>query len=96
MRIPQNEAVAAAKRKKRRRRLATWVGPWLREMRVERDRGSGDALADIAKRLNRDVSSVCRIEKGQNKLTADELPRVLRAYGLTPEQFAERAARQGA
>lgn len=71
-----------------RRRRPPWVGPWLREQR------SNDVeMDDIARRLKRSKSAVSRIETGLAIISADDLPLILKAYGLTLEQFTLEARR---
>ena len=72
----------------RRHRLSDpWVGPWLRSMRATTTLTS----EDIAMRLNIGRSSVSRLESGASSIPADDLPKVLDAYDLTPGKFAARA-----
>jgi transcriptional regulator with XRE-family HTH domain len=74
---------------KRRRRSSPWVGPWLREKRkVSTD--------EIAAALGVGRSSVSRLEAGISAIPADDLPAVLKVYGLTPRSFAEQAAKRAA
>jgi hypothetical protein len=58
---------------------------------ARRSGAKSSEVADVARRLRRHVSAVSRIETGHSAIPADDLPVVLRAYRLTPEQFAERA-----
>lgn len=83
-------ASTRARRSRRsRKRLEKWVGPWLRGMReAEKEK---DSLDDIAQRLGRDRGSISRIETGKQSIPADDLPLFLTAYGLTADDFAERA-----
>lgn len=45
----------------------------------------------IAKKLDRELSAVSRIETGASSIPADDLPVVLAAYDATPGQFAVEA-----
>jgi transcriptional regulator with XRE-family HTH domain len=71
----------------RRRRSSPWVGPWLREHRT----AAGVALDEIARALDVGRSSVSRLESGVSSIPSDDLPAVLKVYGLTPRRFATRA-----
>lgn len=64
-----------------------WVGSWLRSHRI----AQGLRLRDIAVRLDCDESRISRIECGETRFVADDLPRVLAAYDLTASQFEARA-----
>lgn len=57
---------------------------------------SPDGLSAIASRLRRDVSAISRIETGEHAIPADDLPLFLTAYGLTADEFAERAEMEAA
>lgn len=71
-----------------RRRLAPWVGPWLQERREQR----GDlSREEIARRLDRDLSAVVRMESGRSAIPADDLPLFLAVYEVTAGQFAAKA-----
>ena len=87
MRIVQGTMAQPTKRTAGRRRVDPWVGPWLRGRREARQ----IAREAIAVALDRDLSSVCRIETGDSAIIADDLPVVLRAYGATPDDFAAAA-----
>ncbi len=78
--------------KSERRRLAPWVGPWLRE---RREAAQKDDMDVVAARLKRSKSAVSRIETGDAVISADDLPLILRAYRVTPEDFAVEARRAG-
>lgn len=69
------------------KRPKPWIGPWLRDERAKSDKSP----ADVARALRRSPSSVSRIETGIARISADDLPAVLDAYGLTFEQLAMRA-----
>jgi transcriptional regulator with XRE-family HTH domain len=71
------------------KRLEPWVGPWLRARRL----AAQTPRADIAKRIQRDMSALSRIESSQSVISADDLPIVLEAYGVTPAQYAAEARR---
>ena len=75
-----------------RLRGPAWVGPWLLAQREKRkiDR---KAVADA---LDRDDTTIYRLECGDSSVPADDLPIVLRAYGLTPAQWAAAAAKAAA
>jgi transcriptional regulator with XRE-family HTH domain len=74
---------------KRRRRCPPWVGPWLREQRTV-------TTDEIAAKLGVGRSSVSRLESGASSIPADDLPAVLRVYGLTPQKFAAQASKRAA
>lgn len=74
--------------------MPPWVGAWLREVRTASDKQDG--LAEIAERLNRDMPAISRIETGKISIPSDDLPLVLCAYDVTPEQFAEQVKRRAA
>jgi transcriptional regulator with XRE-family HTH domain len=80
-------SVSQRKNLKGKRQRRRWVGPWLRGIRE----GGPLDQTDMGKKLGRDQSYVSRLEAGLGIITADDLPRVLRAYGVTPAQFAEQA-----
>jgi len=69
------------------RRLIPWVGPWLRSQRI----AASIPRERIARDIGRDKSAISRIESSQTSISADELPVVLRAYRMTPEQWAAMA-----
>jgi transcriptional regulator with XRE-family HTH domain len=75
-----------------RLRGPAWVGPWLLEQR-ERKKIARKAVAD---RLKRDDTTIYRLECGDSSVPADDLPIVLRAYGLTPAQWAAAALKAAA
>lgn len=77
----------AVKKYRPKRRMAPWLGAWLRIHRLK----SGKVLGDIAVLLGRDYSAISRYETGECSYPADDLPLVLRAYGLSARQFAKRA-----
>jgi transcriptional regulator with XRE-family HTH domain len=83
--------MARTKRRERRTRVAAWVGPWLRERRVE----SKEVLVDVSAALNLRVSTLSRIERGETFFPSDELPKFLDAYKLTVHDFGVRAREQG-
>lgn len=74
------------------RRTKPWIGRWLREKREE----AGVDLDEVARALKRNKSTASRIETGKAKISADELPSVLRSYGLTIEQWADQARSRAA
>ena len=76
----------------RRLRGTAWVGPWLSEQR-ERKR---IPRKTVAAALDRDDTTIYRLECGDTSIPADDLPFVLRAYKLTPSQFAAEATRRAA
>lgn len=73
-----------------RKRLDPWVGPWLRAARE----GRNVSRDEIARRLARNLSAVSRMESGTSSVPADDIPVVLKAYGLTAAQFADEAKRR--
>lgn len=77
----------AKKRKPPRQRPDSWIGPWLRVHREAAD----VSLTSIAQTLKCEPSRVCRIESGETQFTAEELPIILAAYGVTVAAFDVRA-----
>ena len=71
----------------KRRRTVPWVGPWLYARRV----AVGLKRETIAERLDRDLSAVSRLERGDSAIPADDLPIVLKAYGVTASEYAEQS-----
>lgn len=72
--------------------MAPWIGAWLRKQRLK----SGETLTEIAERLDRDLATMSRFERGGCSFSADDLPLILRAYRQTPRQLAERVKKEAA
>ena len=70
-----------------RPRPDSWIGPWLRTHREV----AGVSLTSIALKLKCELSRVSRIESGETQFTAEELPIILAAYGVTVAAFDVRA-----
>ena len=83
--------MARKKRKAPRPRPGSWIGPWLR---VHRE-AAGESLTSIATKLSCELSRVSRIESGETQFTAEELPIILAAYGVTMPAFDVRAREAG-
>ena len=77
----------------RRRKSVAWVGPWLRQVRLDENK---ETTEQVAARLGVGRSSVSRMESGASSIPADDLPLVLRAYDVSPSRFAARAAKRAA
>lgn len=75
-----------------RLRGPAWVGPWLSEQREKKK----IPRKVVAAELDRDDTTIYRLECGDSSIPADDLPIVLRAYKLTPGQFAAEAVRRAA
>lgn len=75
------------KRKPPRQRPDSWIGPWLRIHREAID----VSLTAIAAKLKCELSRVSRIESGETQFTAEELPIILAAYGVSVAAFDVRA-----
>jgi len=75
-----------------RRRMTPWIGDWLRQAR----QGANERLSDVAERLRSDISTISRLETGTCTFPADDLPVILKAYGLTALEFAQRASKEAA
>ena len=67
----------------------SWVGPWLRSIRISKR----TTPSVIAAKLGIHSSNVVRRECGQ-AFSADALPAVLAAYGVTPAVFAAKLKEQ--
>lgn len=68
----------------RRRRPDPWVGAWLRGLR----KASDITPEVIAEKLKRDPSWLSRIETGVSSISADDMPAVLAAYGVSTSRYA--------
>lgn len=84
------------KERQRRARVAAWVGPWLRSIRLSHKvRRDGELrteeIADVAERLDILITSLSRIERGETFFPSDELPKFLAAYRTTVDDFAAQA-----
>jgi len=73
--------------RKRRTRVEAWVGPWLRSIRASRK--PRQDIAHVAAVLDVTISTLSRIERGDTRFPADELPKFLAAYGTTYDAFAD-------
>lgn len=63
-----------------------WVGRWLRSIRLK----SGATVESIAEDLGLHESNVRSRERGAG-ISADDLPRVLAAYGVSLRQYEAKA-----
>ena len=79
--------MARKKRRPSRPRPDSWIGPWLRLHREE----AGETATSISRKLNCELSRVSRIESGETQFTAEELPIILAAYGVSVAAFGARS-----
>lgn len=67
-----------------------WLGPWLRSARA----ASGASANGVAARLGIRTVNLLARERG-GRISADNLPMVLAAYGLTLTDYVKQAKREG-
>lgn len=63
-----------------------WIGYWLRSVRIKK----GLDAATVADGLKLHPSGITRREAGELHWRANDIPAVLDAYGITPQQFARK------
>lgn len=67
-----------------------WVGRWLRSVRL----GTKDTADAVAAKLGIHGTNLLARERGAT-ISADDLPMVLAAYGLTLTDYVKQAKREG-